>query len=196
MKTIDTRGKLCPMPLIIFKRDIKTAQNGEEVEILVDNDMACQNLRDHLNDMGVKFNQEDKDGISYLRFTFYGMSEDTKHHTNISNNYIIILNADTLGKGNEDLGRILMKAFVNTIENLEVLPAKILCYNSGVKLLIEGTDTASTLKKLNETKGIDIFACGTCIDFYELKGKLTNHKVANMLNILEEQSKAAKVIYP
>lgn len=194
MKTIDTRGKICPMPLIIFKREIKDAKQGEEVEILTDNDMACQNLGDYLSELGITYIKEEKDNMTVLMFTYNVRVCNTS--ITEENEYIMILNADTLGKGDEHLGRILMKAFVNTIENLDNLPSKIICYNAGVKLLTLGNDTASTLDKLNKDRGITIMACGTCVDFYDLKGKLIDHKVVNMLNILDIQSKAKNIIYP
>lgn len=194
MKTIDTRGKICPMPLIIFKREIKDAKQGEEVEILTDNDMACQNLGDYLSELGITYIKEEKDNMTVLMFTYSVRVCNTS--ITEENEYIMILNADTLGKGDEHLGRILMKAFVNTIENLDNLPSKIICYNAGVKLLTLGNDTASTLDKLHKDRGITIMACGTCVDFYDLKGKLIDHKVVNMLNILDIQSKAKNIIYP
>lgn len=194
MKTIDTRGKICPMPLIIFKREIKDAKQGEEVEILTDNDMACQNLGDYLSELGITYIKEEKDNMTVLMFTYNVRVCNTS--ITEENEYIMILNADTLGKGDEHLGRILMKAFVNTIENLDNLPSKIICYNAGVKLLTLGNDTASTLDKLHKDRGITIMACGTCVDFYDLNGKLIDHKVVNMLNILDIQSKAKNIIYP
>ena len=194
MKTIDTRGKICPMPLIIFKREIKDAKQGEEVKILTDNDMACQNLGDYLSELGITYIKEEKDNMTVLMFTYNVRVCNTS--ITEENEYIMILNADTIGKGDEQLGRILMKAFVNTIENLDNLPSKIICYNAGVKLLTLGNDTASTLDKLHKDRGITIMACGTCVDFYDLKGKLIDHKVVNMLNILDIQSKAKNIIYP
>lgn len=196
MKTIDTRGKLCPMPLIIFKSEIKNVEQGEVVEILTDNDMACQNLTDYIEEMGLSPHKKIEDNITKITFTYsMACTIDEGKKTNKSN-YIIILNTDVLGTGDNDLGRILMKAFVNTIENLEQMPSKIICYNAGVKLLTEGTDTAMTLLKLQENNNIEIMACGTCIEFYELKNKLIKHKVVNMFNILDIQSKTSKIIYP
>lgn len=194
MKTIDTRGKLCPMPLIIFKREIKDATEGEHIEILTDNDMACQNLIDYINELGITPIKKEENGITKLSFT--NSNTSCKIIEAVQNEYIVILNSDTLGKGDEDLGRVLMKAFVNTIENLDKMPSKIICYNSGVKLLIKGNDTANTLEKLHKVMGIQIMACGTCIDFYGLKEKLIEHKVVNMFNILDLQSKASNIIYP
>ena len=40
MKQIDTRGQLCPAPLILAKKGIEEATAGEIIEILTDNDTA------------------------------------------------------------------------------------------------------------------------------------------------------------
>jgi len=51
MKTIDTKGQLCPAPLILAKRGIQEAGVGEEIEILTDNDTAFQNLKSYLTEL-------------------------------------------------------------------------------------------------------------------------------------------------
>ncbi|MGL5921227.1 MAG: sulfurtransferase TusA family protein, partial [Bacteroidales bacterium] len=53
MKTIDTRGLLCPAPLIHTKKAIKEAQGGETLEVLLDNETACQNVSSYLKELGI-----------------------------------------------------------------------------------------------------------------------------------------------
>ena len=58
MKTIDTRGRLCPEPLIMTKRAISGAGPGDEFEVLTDNPTALSNLKSYLTELGIVFRTE------------------------------------------------------------------------------------------------------------------------------------------
>lgn len=45
MTRLDERGKLCPMPVIDTKKALERCGEGEVVEVLVDNEIAVQNLK-------------------------------------------------------------------------------------------------------------------------------------------------------
>lgn len=98
-----------------------------------------------------------------------------------------------MGVGNEDLGKMLTRSFLNNLINQNNLPSHIVLYNSGVLLASDGTDTANALKEL-ENKGVQILMCGTCIDFYQLKDQLSLGQVSNMINISAHLIDAAKII--
>jgi len=78
---------------------------------------------------------------------------------------------------------------------LETLPKAVIFYNSGVKLAVEGSEVLEDLKTLADA-GVEIVACGTCLEFYQLKEKLAVGKIVNMLDIVERQAKATKVVKP
>ena len=44
MTTVDARGEICPIPLIKAKEAIKNLNGAGDVEVLVDNEIAVQNL--------------------------------------------------------------------------------------------------------------------------------------------------------
>ncbi len=44
VKQIDARGKACPLPVIEAKRALEEAPGGSRIEVLVDNEIAVQNL--------------------------------------------------------------------------------------------------------------------------------------------------------
>lgn len=107
--------------------------------------------------------------------------------------YLLQIKSECMGSGNEELGKMLTRAFLNNLNNQEKLPAQIVMYNSAVLLALDGTDTANALKDL-ERKGVQILMCGTCIDFYQLKGQLSLGQVSNMINITAQLIDAAKII--
>ena len=41
---VDARGLTCPLPVINTKNKIETMKSGESVTVLVDNEIAVQNL--------------------------------------------------------------------------------------------------------------------------------------------------------
>ena len=100
-----------------------------------------------------------------------------------------------MGKGDPELGRILMKGFIYTLSEMEKLPKTILFYNEGVKLVIDGAESLQDLKSL-EKRGVEILACGTCLNFYGVTEKLSVGSVTNMYTIIERQLNATKVIKP
>ena len=88
-----------------------------------------------------------------------------------------------------------MKAFVFAVTKQDYLPETILCYNTGAYLTCEGADTLEDLKIL-EAEGVNILTCGTCLDFYGMKEKLTVGTVTNMYEIVEKMENAKTIVRP
>ncbi len=107
--------------------------------------------------------------------------------------YLLQVKSECMGAGNEELGKMLTRSFLNNLNNQQKLPSHIVLYNSGVLLAADGTDTANALKEL-ERKGVSILMCGTCIDFYQLQDQVSVGKVSNMINITAHLIDAAKII--
>ena len=105
------------------------------------------------------------------------------------------MSADKMVIGNDELGGALMKAFVFALSPQEPLPATILCYNGGVKLTCEGSESLEDLKSM-AARGVEIMSCGTCLNFYDLKEKLAVGEVTNMYVIVEKMSGADRVVRP
>ena len=108
---------------------------------------------------------------------------------------VVVLSADTMGTGDEKLGRKLMKAFIFALTSQDVTPDKVICYNTGARLTTLDADTIRDLKAL-EAAGTTVMTCGTCLDFYGLKEQLQVGIVSNMYDIVEAQMNAALVIRP
>ena len=57
---LDERGKQCPLPVIEAKKALEASAPGEKVEVVVDNEIAVQNLEKMAGQMGygsTEFNQ-------------------------------------------------------------------------------------------------------------------------------------------
>ena len=102
---------------------------------------------------------------------------------------------NVLGHGDDELGRILMKAFLKTLRSVQPLPAKLLFINAGVHLTTEGSEEIPTLQDLADL-GVEILSCGTCLDYYGKADKLRVGLAGNMFDIVDSLVRAAKVIVP
>lgn len=201
MKFVDCKGLVCPMPLIETKKAIKESMIGDEIVVIVDNDTSFNNVSHFLKDNGLQFSFSKQDTVYQIKFEVKELKTKNVEHR-IENtpkillgNHSIILSSNLMGSGNEELGKLLLKGFINTLEQLETLPKEIICYNSGVTLATKGSDTAKVLKVI-EKKGVKILLCGTCVDFFGLKDNLEVGSITNMLYIAEKLTSKDVVVIP
>ncbi|WP_125706931.1 sulfurtransferase-like selenium metabolism protein YedF [Companilactobacillus zhongbaensis] len=197
MKTIDALDKVCPAPIIMSKKALKDV---DEIEILVNDDMAPENLRklaaQQNYEYGVEENGENEWKVRLKKTAKSGQPEAAKTGFNEQgDSYIVVINTDVMGHGDETLGRNLLHSFVYSLTEQDVLPDKIICYNGGVKLVVEGSDFLTDLKPLAEA-GVDIYACGACLDFFGLKDKVAVGSISNMYEIVDMMRKQNRIVRP
>ena len=106
---------------------------------------------------------------------------------------LIIINSEFMGKGNEELGKTLTGVFLRKLWTQEKKPDAIILYNSAVKLIANGSEVLDAMDGLYSS-GADILACGTCVDFYNLKNSIKTGRVSNMEEICSLLMQAEKVI--
>lgn len=106
---------------------------------------------------------------------------------------VVLITSDQMGRGSEELGRILIKGFIFSLTQLPVLPEAVLFLNAGVKLAIRGSNTLDDLKALEES-GVAVCACGTCLNYYGLLDELGVGEVVNMMQIAERITGACKTV--
>ena len=109
--------------------------------------------------------------------------------------FIIAVSSNEMGQGEKALGQTLIKAFLFAVTKQDKLPSKVLFYNSGAYLTCEDSDSLEDLKTL-EAEGVEIYTCGTCLNFYDITDKLAVGSITNMYDIVEMMEKAGKVIKP
>ncbi len=204
-KTLDTRGMMCPAPIIEVRKEIKKSNTGDQIEVLVDNDVAYSNLVNYLSELGIQTACSKKDFVHTITFTMLKADELASESsttqasiiadaTKISD-YAVVIKSDTMGEGDSRLGEMLLRGYLNALVETDNLPEYVALYNGGVKCAIEGTDTQAALSSL-EAKGVRIVICGACVDFYELAEKIAVGEIRNMYKITEITSMASHVVYP
>lgn len=106
---------------------------------------------------------------------------------------VIIINSESLGRGDEGLGQRLMGAFLRKLWAREEKPDAIICYNSGVKLMAKGSTVLDAMDGLSGA-GVDILACGTCVEHYNLMNDMQVGRVSNMEEIASILMTAESVV--
>lgn len=110
-----------------------------------------------------------------------------------SDGIVVFIRSDTIGRGDDELGFNLMMNFTHHLGEVEPAPSIVVLMNSGVKLVVEGSEVLENLERL-EREGVTILACGTCLNFFKLKERQRVGKVSNMAEITGALLNASKVI--
>ncbi len=111
----------------------------------------------------------------------------------MTSGHVIFLNKDSVGRGDDQLGQMLMKAFLSNVAAVEPLPSHIVFMNSGVRLATEGSGVLDILRGLEQRK-VRLLVCGTCLDYFGLKEKLAVGSVTNQNEAVSIFTAASKVI--
>ncbi len=203
---VDARGLACPEPVILTK---KALDAHDEVTVLVDNATALENVKRLASVSGcaVDVDLTEASGGIFRIDVKRGQGSGTVCAASperttpgpapqpLPGPAIFVIASDVMGHGNDGLGALLMKAFIHTAVDLEHRPDMIILYNTGVKLAAHGSGVVDDLKALEE-KGVRVLVCGTCVNFFELVGKIGAGTVSNMYEIAGALSTAGRIVKP
>ena len=196
MPVIDCRGLACPQPVLTTKKALGQLREGELI-VIVDNASSCNNVERFVQSQGCSVEIKEEGQNFHLHIQKPG-EKDKKEVIRSGEKIkkvVVYINSQFLGIGDEALGTILMRSFLKTLLDMEMKPSRLILINSGVRLAAEGSEVLDTIRALSE-KGIEILACGTCLDFYGLKEKLRVGKVSNMYDIAQSLLEADHLIRP
>ncbi|MBR4703913.1 MAG: sulfurtransferase-like selenium metabolism protein YedF [Oscillospiraceae bacterium] len=202
---VDARGHQCPVPVVMTIKALEGVKGPCTVETHVDNETAVQNVTRLAGSRGFPVTSEK---LAADHFVIYmqapqpasGPSGEPRAEEIVCapdrrGSTVVAVTTDSMGHGNEELGKTLMKGFLYALSQLEELPKTILFYNGGAKLTTEGSLSLEDLRSM-EAQGVKILTCGTCLNFYGLTEKLAVGEVTNMYSIVETLAGADKIIKP
>ncbi|MBN2430065.1 MAG: sulfurtransferase-like selenium metabolism protein YedF [Acidobacteria bacterium] len=205
---IDAIGLGCPQP-VIKTREALSKSDGDCLLIKVNDPSSRDNVIRFLERSGVTI-----ETVEQKEDTFYILTADT--HSLVETDdprpeelvcrtvltdppgggkTVFFINKDRIGHGSDELGLNLMKAFVNTLNDLDVRPRFICFMNGGVKLTLTGSDTLPALQKLEES-GVTMLVCGTCLNYFGVTEQCRVGTVSNMYDIATTMLTSSKVITP
>ena len=203
MLTVNAIGDACPIPVVKTKKAIEALTADETVVVLVDNETALQNVTKAARTMGFEVQQETVSDKEF-KITIQVVKGAAAPAEEVpaacccegyKKNYVVAVSSDKMGEGSEELGKVLIKAFLFALTQQDELPGTIIFYNGGVKLSTEGSPVLEDLKNL-AAQGVEVISCGTCLNFYQLSEKLAVGEVSNMYDIVEHLRKADVVVKP
>jgi selenium metabolism protein YedF len=202
--TIDARGQACPGPVILLKKALEAGEKGL-IDILVDNEAARENVSRFASkkgctiiastgavpDIRIIVSPSSADGAKPMEA---GSSETTATAKAPASRtderpLVVLIESDRMGTGNDELGALLIRGFLYALTERDEQPDAIILMNHGVLLAIEGSDSLDNLRRLADL-GVELLACGTCLEFLGVKNKLAVGRVSNMYEIADRLSSA------
>ncbi|MBU8848509.1 MAG: sulfurtransferase-like selenium metabolism protein YedF [Desulfobacterales bacterium] len=200
-KKIDCRKLECPAPVLKTK-EVLEQEAAVEIDIMVDNDAAVENVTRFLNFQGFEVSV-DSDGITSTvsgrrnpenakKLESDSRPVKTKKESD-SQKILVILSSQQIGKGDDELGQKLMINFVKTLKELGNDLWRIVLLNHGVKFSIKDSRILEELKEL-EQSGVDILVCGACLTHLGLMDDKVIGETTNMLDVVTSMQLADKVI--
>ena len=205
MIKVNAIGDACPIPVVKTKNAIREIGGSGVVEVSVDNEIAVQNLLKMAKQKEYEAEFEKKSNTEYIVTINVngGAASDTKPVTKATvksdeiklKETIVVIDSDKMGDGDEEFSKTLLEGFIYALSSQDIPPAKILFYNTGVRLTTEGSASIEDLKVL-EKAGAKIYSCGACLNNYGLTEKLSVGEVTNMYDIVSYLMEADLVIRP
>ncbi len=206
MIKVNALGDACPIPVVKTKNAIRELGSSGVVEVSVDNEIAVQNLNKMAKQKNYEFSYEKKSDTEYI--VTIGINSDSKTDTNTVSKIsgtqkdeislketVVVIDSDKMGDGDEEFSKTLLKGFIYALSSQDIPPAKIIFYNTGVKMTTKGSESIEDLKVLANA-GAKIYSCGACLNNYGLSEKLLIGEVTNMYDIAGYLLNADLVVRP
>ncbi len=204
--TIDALGQPCPIPVVRAKKAIaELPESGGAVEVMVDNRVACENLGKMADGSGYRHETRELPDGNFRTVITVGAgaaaaaavasapAPECPPLPETGAGLVVAIGGNSMGRGSEELGRILIKGFIYSLSQLAPLPQAVLYFNSGVKLPFAGAYTEEDIQALKDG-GCAVWVCGTCVDYFKDEGTVAVGDVTNMYGIVEAMNSGARLI--
>ena len=188
---IDCKGLQCPLPVVKTKKYFDSIESGEST-VIVDNLVAKNNVVKLAQGSGYKSIVEEKEKLYFIKIT-KEKCEAVNAEIKQNKKFTLVVSTDKLGLGDDELGAVLMKSYIFALSEADLIPNDLLFINGGVKLTIDDSPVLDSLKKLVE-RGANILVCGVCLDFYNIKDKISIGEISNMYTIVQLMNNADNTI--
>ncbi len=199
---LDCCGLSCPQPVIQTKDALEAG--NRLLEVLVDNEAAKDNVIRFAQDRNCAVTVSGPEHDCWTlrvkagrvcRRKQAGVENYSCAASFPAGGLVYVISSVSMGQGSADLGWALLQTYVQTIHKIKPLPEKILLYNEGVRLVAEDSGALRALADLQE-QGVEILACGTCLNYYELTSALKVGNITDMYAIMSTVNQAVKVVSP
>jgi selenium metabolism protein YedF len=203
MEILNCIGLHCPEPVLRAKAQLEKKLQQAFI-VMVDNEASRENVLRFGKSQGCEVSVIPNDNDTFHITLIPGDTADGKdslkegdYHCELpgNSNLVYVISSDSMGRGSAELGWALLQTYVTTIAEVSPLPSHILVYNGGVKLVTTDGKTLEALQDL-EKKGVVIWVCGTCLEFFKLEKEQKAGTITNMYDIMNTMSSAGKLVSP
>ncbi len=194
---IDARGQGCPKPVMLAEEALSKIGEGV-IEVLVDNEDSALNMSGFAaqNGMYAETRKEGRDWkVRIVKGYTCGLEAGipSAEPKAAKKSLLLIIGSDVMGSEAE-LGKVLMKAFFETMKVYKQLPHTIFLLNTAVNLATINADIVGLLKEI-EKMGVEVYSCGTCLTKYNLESELKVGHRGTMNIVVEGMQDFEKVVW-
>jgi len=183
---IDCSGLACPEPVLQTKKALEALPNDAVLEVIVSSLASKENVTRFAHNGGFDARAQDLGEGKTLITIVKGFVCQTATCTNDEKflDKTLFLKSDKVGEG--ELGAKLIVGFLKSTLELPKLPRRIVCVNQAV-LLTTADESAPIMEVLKalEAKGVEIFSCGVCLEYFGVTDKLKVGKIGNAFGTIE-----------
>jgi selenium metabolism protein YedF len=97
---------------------------------------------------------------------------------------VFLIQSEGLGRGDDRLGLMLMANFLRLLGQNGDKPGTLVFWNAGVRLVCENSPVLEHVKRLEE-QGVEILACTTCLEYFDLMDKIKVGKLTTMVKSIQ-----------
>lgn len=108
-------------------------------------------------------------------------------------NTTVLITRKGMGEADPKLQTTLIQTYLRTLNEAAEQPAEICFYGEGVHLVVEGSSVLHLLRLL-DARGVRLTACSTCLNFYGLTEQVAVGHKGTMVEIVDAQMRADKVV--
>lgn len=208
MKEVDVRSLACPGPVLKLRELLEAGER--ELRLRVADQLSRSNVTRFAASRGAEVAVDEPGDGSFVLTIIAGadrarsgeeallacdLPEEAAPATGTRRPQVVQVGGATMGSGDEELGALLLRSFLKTQAQLERRPDAVIFYNSGVRLCCEGSLLLDDLRAL-EGAGVEIIACGTCLNYFGLADKLAVGRGTDMLEIAGRLAAAGSIVRP
>lgn len=198
-KIIDACGLACPAPVLLVKDAVEQKRDANVV-VLVDNAGSAENVTRFLSSKGYEVNETQENGVFRLDASCDGIEvpgatpkSEVEAREGAEQKVLVLITSDTLGTGDDELGRKLMVSYLKTIKEMGPELWQLIFVNGGVKLTTSSSPVLNEIRDY-EKSGTIVFSCGTCLEHFGLTAEKQVGGTTNMLDIVTATQLADKVV--
>jgi len=188
---IDARGLACPQPVLLMKAELEKTAEGV-VSITVDNKGSSINVKNFCESNGCTVTVTELSDGCFRIDAAKGYDCDVAEKKAVSDT-VVFVTGECIGSEEPELGKMLMKGFLANLKNVDSLPKTVIFVNNSVRLVTLNLEVAETVKEL-EDKGVEILACGACLNYFNLVDELKVGSVTDGHTVANKLFNAGKVV--